>query len=84
MAEEREVVRSDNRVRIRVCHGPRCHDYGGQALSSRLEALGIESEAGECQSLCPYSPVVHLNERFIPRASVDEIVERLKTLTAAH
>ena len=76
-ANKREVMQSDNSKRINVCHGPRCRDYGGEALAMKLQALGVDYEAGECQSLCTYSPVVHLNDKFIPRASIDEIIERL-------
>lgn len=62
---------------IKVCHGPRCRDYGGEALAAKLKALGMDSEAGECRSLCPHSPVVHVNNKFIPGASIDDIIERL-------
>jgi NADH:ubiquinone oxidoreductase subunit E len=70
-------MQSDNRIEIKVCHGPRCRDYGGEALATKLKALGMDSEAGECRSLCPHSPVVHVNDKFIPGASIDEIIERL-------
>lgn len=59
-----------------MCHGARCHDYDGQALAAELKSAGLVSEAGECQSLCPHSPVVHLNEKFIPKASIDEVIEQ--------
>jgi len=70
-------MRSDSKKKIKVCHGDRCRDYGGQALAAELKSVGLDSEAGECQSLCPHSPVVHLNEKFIPKASIDEIIEQL-------
>jgi NADH:ubiquinone oxidoreductase subunit E len=71
-------VQSDNSKRIKVCHGPRCRDYGGQALATKLKALGISSEAGECQSLCTYSPVVHLNGKCILKATTEEIGRQLQ------
>ncbi|MFC1536805.1 (2Fe-2S) ferredoxin domain-containing protein [Pseudomonadota bacterium] len=70
-------MRSDNKKKIKVCHGARCLDYGGQALAAEMKSVGLESEAGECQSLCPHSPVVHLNEKLIPKASIDKIIEQL-------
>lgn len=62
---------------IEICHGPRCTDYGGKILLAELQSLGVDARTGDCRSLCPYSPVVHVNEKFIPRATADEIIGRL-------
>lgn len=62
---------------VHVCHGPRCGDYGGHALSRLLSEKGIESHAVPCQSLCTYSPVVQLSGRAILNATIDEVFERL-------
>ena len=70
-------MQTNHNHKIQVCHGPRCRDYGGSDLAARLKELGMDAKTGECQSLCPHSPVVHVNEQFIPKASIDEIVERL-------
>lgn len=70
-------MQSDNRPAISICHGPRCRDYGGEALLAKLEKAGIDAKACDCQSLCTYSPVVHLNKKFIPRATTAEVLEQL-------
>ena len=67
----------DKQQAIKVCYGPRCRDYGGQDLLTRLTEEGLDARTGDCQSLCPYSPVVHLNKKFIPRATAAEIIEQL-------
>ncbi|MDQ6982749.1 MAG: (2Fe-2S) ferredoxin domain-containing protein [Mariprofundus sp.] len=64
-------------VAIGVCHGPRCMEYGGQALAEILRGQYIEVEALGCQSLCSYFPIVRLNERVIHRASMDRVMKQL-------
>jgi len=57
---------------IGICHGPRCADYGGKALTAQLNAAGMETAALNCQSLCAYSPVACKAGRIIHRASIEK------------
>lgn len=57
---------------IEVCHGPKCSDFGGRELSKELDALGIESSAGDCRSQCPHAPVVFINDRMVTKATVEK------------
>jgi len=59
---------------VGVCHGPRCGDYGGRALAAELSQRNIEIEALDCQSLCPYAPIVRLQDRFIHRATMERVM----------
>ncbi|MDQ6996558.1 MAG: hypothetical protein Q9M82_03750, partial [Mariprofundus sp.] len=59
----------NKKIAVGVCHGPRCGDYGGRALAVELRHRKIEVEALDCQSLCPYSPIVRLHEHFLTQAS---------------
>jgi NADH:ubiquinone oxidoreductase subunit E len=64
---------------IEVCHGPQCSDYGGRALSEELDALGQNSVAGDCRSQCPHAPVVFVDNRMIPKATAQKVIERTQS-----
>jgi len=61
---------------IEVCLGPKCSDFGSRELSKELDALGIQSSAGDCRSQCPHAPVVFINDRMIPKATIEKVMER--------
>lgn len=60
--------------KIEICHGPRCRAYGGEALAAALAERGIEAEAGYCQSLCPNSPIVRVDEQVLHNAKIEDIL----------
>lgn len=61
--------------KIEVCHGPRCREYGGEALAARLAECGVEVKAGYCQSLCPNSPIVRIDGQVLHNAKLEDILE---------
>ena len=61
---------------IEVCHGPKCSDFGSRELSKELNGLGIRSSAGDCRSQCPHAPVVFIDDRMVPKATVEKVMER--------
>ena len=67
-------------VKIEVCHGPKCSDFGSRELSQKLAACGIASEAGDCRSQCPNAPLVLVNKRMICKATLEKVQERLAEL----
>lgn len=66
-------------AQVGVCHGPRCAAYGGEALLAELKEKGMAAEAVGCQSLCPSSPVVRLNQRCLHRATLEDMLEATKS-----
>jgi len=58
---------------VGICLGPRCRDYGGLALSEQLKCQDVAVETLDCQSLCPYSPIVRLHDRVIHRATDERV-----------
>ena len=67
---------SEAAPRIEVCHGPKCSDFGSRELSKELAELGIKSSAGDCRSQCPHAPVLFIDDRLIPGATVGKVMER--------
>jgi len=61
---------------IEVCHGPQCSDYGGRLLSEELNVLGMKTAAGDCRSQCPHAPVVLVDNRLIPKATLESVIEQ--------
>lgn len=66
---------------IEVCHGPKCSDFGGRELSKELDALGIESTAGDCRSQCPHAPVVFIQDRMTIKADIEKVSDRIQQLS---
>lgn len=63
---------------IEVCHGPKCSDFGSRELSKALDALGIESRAGDCRSQCPHAPVIFMDEKMVTKATVEKVADRMQ------
>jgi len=63
---------------IEVCHGPKCSDFGSRELSKGLDGLGIQSIAGDCRSQCPHAPVVFVDDRMTPKATVEKVMDHTK------
>ncbi|MBL4775932.1 MAG: (2Fe-2S) ferredoxin domain-containing protein [Mariprofundus sp.] len=68
---------SAEQPKIAVCHGPRCGDYGGRALAGTLAARGFQCEVLDCQSLCPYAPIVRIDGAVVHRANMTKLLDRL-------
>ena len=68
---------SDAKSAIGVCYGPRCSDFGSREMADQLRKLGHEVEDLDCQSLCPHAPAIRVHDRFVHRATVEKVIEKL-------
>ncbi|ATX80428.1 hypothetical protein Ga0123461_2022 [Mariprofundus aestuarium] len=66
-----------NKKVIGVCYGPRCSDFGGRDMAEALREMGHEVENLDCQSLCPHAPAIRVNGRFVHRATIERVKEKL-------
>ena len=62
-------------MKVEVCLGRNCKDYGGQTLADELKAKGIPFTTFECRSLCTYAPVVFVDDKVKLKATMDDIVK---------
>ncbi|GAV21269.1 hypothetical protein MMIC_P2251 [Mariprofundus micogutta] len=63
---------------VGVCYGPRCSDFGSREMAKELRQNGYEVEDLDCQSLCPHAPAIRVGDRFIHRATLERINEKLQ------
>jgi len=68
-------VETAKKCEIEICHGPRCREFGGPELLAELAERGIDAEEGFCQSLCPNSPIVRVDDRVVHNAKIEAILE---------
>ncbi|MDQ7001313.1 MAG: (2Fe-2S) ferredoxin domain-containing protein [Ghiorsea sp.] len=61
-------------MKIEVCLGENCKDYGGQALANALQAKGVRFTTFECRSLCTYAPVVFVNDKAKLKATLADVL----------
>lgn len=63
-------------LKIEVCLGENCKDYGGQALADELQAKGVGFTTFECRSLCTYAPVVFVDDKAKLKATLADVSGR--------
>ena len=64
--------------KVGVCYGPRCSDFGSRDMAEILRQKGHEVEDLDCQSLCPHAPAIRVGDRFVHRATLEQVDEKLK------
>ena len=76
---------------IEICWGPTCHVLGAQPiLQGVIKHLGLEGEGdthdgkislkyNTCLGVCPHAPAVSIDHRLIGHASLEGIIDRVKT-----
>ncbi|WP_157821234.1 hypothetical protein [Mariprofundus ferrinatatus] len=45
-------------------------------MAEELRQQGFEVEDLDCQSLCPHAPAIRVGDRFIHRATLEQVAER--------
>ncbi len=61
---------------IEVCQGPECREWGGPELLDSLEEQGCQVQAGHCQGLCHFAPIVHIGPECIAEATLPAILKK--------
>ena len=61
-------------MKIEVCLGENCKDYGGQALADTLQAKGVGFTTFECRSLCTYAPVVFADDKAKLKSTLVDVL----------
>jgi len=64
-------------MKIEICHGQNCRDYGGKALAAELDNMTIAYAVIPCRSLCPHAPVVFIDNRLRLKVTAAELEEML-------
>jgi len=69
---------SEVKSKIGVCYGPRCSDFGSRDMAEVLRKQGHAVEDLDCQSLCPHAPAIRVGDRFVHRATLEQVNEKLE------
>jgi len=46
-------------------------------MADQLRKLGYEVEDLDCCSLCPHAPAIRVHDRFVHRATLEKVIEKL-------
>ncbi len=60
-------------MKIEICLGQNCRDYGGQSLAAALKKRAIPFNTFECRSLCTYAPVVFVDDKAKLKAKLEDV-----------
>jgi len=74
----RHMNREIKPVRISVCQGPECRECGGPELLNQIKKMGLYAVSQHCQGLCHFAPIVHINQRCIAEATIEQIMNGME------
>lgn len=60
-------------MKIEVCLGQNCRDYGGHDLAEALKKQEIPFTTFECRSLCTYAPVVFIDDKAKLKTKLEDM-----------
>jgi len=46
-------------------------------MAEELRKMGHEVEDLDCQSLCPHAPAIRVGDRFVHKATMEKVIEKL-------
>lgn len=69
-------------MKVEICHGPKCGDYGGKANADALRERGILVQELPCQSLCQHAPVAKVNGIALLKSTPESIRDAVNSASA--
>jgi len=73
-----KIIQKNKQLKIEVCYGPECSDYGSRELAAELKAMGLTTIMGDCRSQCPNAPLVLVAKQGIVDATVEKVLAKIE------